>query len=316
MHLQTENNTPQSDRGIVWSCPDWETRALWSAAFLLAVGYLFWPLLAEFVQRWSNEPQYSHGFVIPLMAVGLGWFLLDRVSAGTARAHWSGLAFVVVGVILHIVGVHIYVEAADCLGLLCCITGGLLLIWGRRLVLGIWPAVLFLVFMFPLPFRIERLLSGPLQLYGAETSAWYIQMFGIPAIAQGSMILMGDLKLGVAEACSGMRMLTVFIAISAATTIISNRSAWEKAIILCSSIPIALACNIARIVATALAHTWFGSETADLIFHDLSGLLMMPSAMVLLYLLLKLLDFIIVEDKKSESKPNQRLGGLPGMAGI
>lgn len=316
MKSDHETNEATSVRQAGWQCPDLNQRAAWSVGYLLATGYLFWPLFREFVQRWSNEPQYSHGFVIPLMAVGLGWFLFDRISAGTARSSWTGIPFIAVGVVLHIVGVHIYVEAADCLGLLSCITGGLLLIWGRRFVLAVWPAILFLVFMFPLPFRVERLLSGPLQLYGADTSAWFIQMFGIPAVARGSMILMGDLKLGVAEACSGMRMLTVFIAISAATTIITNRTAWEKAVILLASIPIALMCNIARIVATALAHTWFGSETANLIFHDLSGWLMMPSAMVLLYLLLKTLDFIFVEDTTAENETYRPVGGLPGMAGL
>ena len=206
-------------------------------------------------------------------------------------------------------------EFADSLGLLACIVGGILLIWGQRLTMGIWPAILFLVFMFPLPFRVERMLSAPLQLYGAEQSAWYIQLFGIPAVAQGSMILMGDHRVGVAEACSGMRMLTVFIAISAATMVVTKRSVWEKLVILMSAIPIALICNIARIVATALGHHYFGQETADLIFHDLSGWLMMPSAMVLLYLLLKLLDWLFVpapeaKDKLAIVKPT---GGIPGI---
>lgn len=297
-----------------WTCPDWKQRAIWSGVFALGIGYLFWPLIQAFMNRWATEPQYSHGFAIPFMAAGLGWFLSDRISAGIARSHVGGIMLLVAGVALHILGVYVYVEAADCLGMLACIAGTILLIWGRRFTVGIWPAILFLIFMFPLPFRIERALSGPLQLYGAEQSAYYIQMFGIPAVAKGSMILMGDLKLGVAEACSGMRMLTVFIAISAATTIVTKRSVWEKVVILLSSIPIALICNIGRIVATALAYNWFGQKTADLIFHDLSGWLMMPAAMVLLYLLLKLLDWLFIEAPQAEEKLRPVVkSGLPGV---
>ena len=70
-------------------------------------------------------------------------------------------------------------------------SGATLLIWGRRAFSGLWPAVLFLGFMLPLPFQIERVLSGPLQVMGASEAAWYIQTFGIPAIAQGNTILMG-----------------------------------------------------------------------------------------------------------------------------
>lgn len=298
-----------------WTCPDWKARCVWSGVFALVTAYLFLPLIQSFIDRWATEPQYSHGFAIPLMAAGLGWYLSDRISAGVARSHSWGLLFLITGIVMHILGVHVYVEAADCLGLLFCLTGGLLLIWGRRFVVGIWPAILFLVFMFPLPFRVERMLSGPLQLYGAEQSAYYIQMFGIPAVAKGSMILMGDLKLGVAEACSGMRMLTVFVAISAATTIITSRTVWEKFVILISAIPIALFCNIGRIVATALAHTWFGKKTANLVFHDLSGWLMMPAAMLMLYLLLKLLDWLFIEAPQTEDKLRpvvaNRLPGVP-----
>lgn len=298
-----------------WTCPDWQARVAGSVAFVLMLTWLFADLLASFVNRWTTEPQYSHGFVVPMMAVGLGWFLFDRVRPGEAQSSPWGLAWIAVGVIFHILGVYLFIEFADSLGLLACIIGGILLIWGQRFTMGIWPAILFLVFMFPLPFRIERMLSAPLQLYGAEQSAWYIQLFGIPAVAQGSMILMGDHRVGVAEACSGMRMLTVFIAISAATMIVTKRSAWEKTVILLSAIPIALICNIGRIVATALGHHYFGQETADLIFHDLSGWLMMPTAMVLLYLLLKLLDWLFIpapeaKDKLTTVKP---VAGIPGV---
>lgn len=278
--------------GTKWSSPDWKARTAWTAAFCAGFLLLFFELLSSLLTRWSTEPQYSHGFAIPLIAAGLGWFLSDRIAAGRAESDRSGIVFLIIGCLMHISGVYLFVEAVDCLGLLLCLTGGILLIWGRGLVLGIWPAILFLVFMFPLPFRIERMLSAPLQLYGAEQAAWYIQLVGIPAVAKGSLILMGDHRLGVAEACSGMRMLTVFFAISAATIIITKRSVWEKVVIFLSAIPIALICNIGRIVATALAHQWFGQETADLVFHDLSGWLMMPSAMVLLFVLLKVLDWV------------------------
>ena len=297
-----------------WTCPDWRNRAIWSAVLCLATGFLFLDLLQSFMSRWSTEPQYSHGFAIPLMAAGLGWYRRDQIRPGQARSHAWGLLWISFGIVLHVLGVYLFIEFADCLGLLSCIVGGTLLIWGRRLALGVWPALFFLVFMFPLPFRVERLLSAPLQLYGAEQAAWYIQMFGIPAVAKGSMILMGDHKLGVAEACSGMRMLTVFVAISVATMIVCKRSSWEKTIILLSAVPIALICNVGRIVATALAHSLFGQKMADLVFHDLSGWLMMPIAMLLLYLLLKLLDWLFIPAPEGDSRLRTVAGpGLPGV---
>lgn len=314
MELQSITRNHES---VGWACPDWKARAVWSAVFCAALALLFGDLLTSFIVRWSTEPQYSHGFAVPLMAVGLGYYLRDRIPSGIARSDALGLALLIAGSLVHILGVYVFIEAADCLGLLLCIGGGTLLIWGRKVLTGLWPAILFLIFMFPLPFRVERMLSAPLQLYGAEQAAYHIQTLGIPAVASGSLILMGDHKLGVAEACSGMRMLTVFIAISAATIIVTKRSLWEKVIILFSAIPIALICNIGRIVATALAHHWFGQSTADLVFHDLSGWLMMPSAMALLFLLLRTLDWLFVPAPHAESqvRPGSRVI-LPGVPAV
>ena len=284
-----------------WHCPDWRSRLSGTILFGILIVYLFRDLLLGCINRWTTEPQYSHGFAIPIMALGLGWFSRHRFLHGTARSSIFGLAMILGGIVGHVTSVYFYVEAIDAVSFILTITGTTLLIWGRRAFAGLWPAVLFLGFMLPLPFQIERSLSGPLQILGANESAWYIQTFGIPAIAQGNTILMADTRLGVAEACSGLRMLMVFFAISTAAVIVSKRTAWEKLLIMVSAIPIALICNVVRIVATAVAHQTLGRAAADLVFHDFSGWLMMPLAMVLLFLEIKLLDCLFVE--ASDSRP-------------
>jgi len=277
-----------------WKCADWRQRGVWTIGLSALLLLVFQNFMLELVRRWSAEPQYSHGFGIPLMAIGLGFLRRHKLTEGVGRSHSGGLFLIGCGIVAHLIARYLFVELADCGGLLCCIAGIILLVWGGRMTLAMWPAIGFLIFMFPLPYSLEQLLSAPLQLLGARQAAWFIQAMGIPAIAQGSVIHMVDVQLGVAEACSGMRMLMVFVAISAATMIASQRTCCEKILILLSSIPIALACNITRIVATAAAHHWLGSDTADLFFHDLSGWLMMPAAMVLLFVELRLLDWILV----------------------
>ena len=278
-----------------WRCQDWPSRAVVSGVLLGLLAFVFRDLLTDCVTRWTSEPQYSHGFIIPLMAVGLAWYRRDRILPGGARSHVNGLLLVGIGMLCHLLAGYFYVDAIDAAGFLFSLTGLVLLIWGQRFFRGVWPAVLFMGFMLPLPFQVERMLSDPLQVLGASESAWFIQAFGIPAIAQGNTILMADTQLGVAEACSGLRMLMVFFAISAAAVIISRRTRWEKLLILFSAIPIALISNIVRIVATAVAYQYASRKTADLIFHDLSGWLMMPFAMLLLYLELRLIDCLLVE---------------------
>ena len=90
--------------------------------------------------------------------------------------------------------------------------------------------------------------------------------------------------LAVAEACSGLRMVTIFGAMSLALMLITKRPWWDRLTVLVSAIPIALFVNVVRIVATALLYRLSDSETLHQIVHDFAGLLMLPLAIGLLYL--------------------------------
>ena len=278
-----------------WYCSDWRSRLFGTIVFSIMIAIMFRSLLLCCINRWTTEQQYSHGFAIPVVALGLGWFSRHKFLHGTACSSISGLAMILVGIVAHFVAVYTYAEAVDGVSFLFTVTGTTLLMWGRLAFSGLWPAVLFLGFMLPLPFQIEHALSGPLQVLGANEAAWYIQTLGIPAIAHGNTILMGDTRLGVAEAWSGLRMFMVFFAISTAAVIVSKRTVWEKILMLMSAIPIAMICNIVCIVVTAVAHQSPGRATADLVLHDLCVWLMIPLAMLLLLLELKLLDRLFVE---------------------
>ena len=63
-----------------------------------------------------------------------------------------------------------------------------------------------------------------------------------------------------------------------------------------SDIPIALTATSARITVTGVLHKTAGAALADLVFHDLAGWLMMPLALLLLGLELKLLSRLVVEE--------------------
>jgi hypothetical protein len=61
-----------STKQTEWHCPDWRSRLFCTIGFGLVVAVLFRELLIGCISRWTTEPQYSHGFAIPLMALGLG----------------------------------------------------------------------------------------------------------------------------------------------------------------------------------------------------------------------------------------------------
>ncbi|MEM6507495.1 MAG: archaeosortase/exosortase family protein, partial [Planctomycetota bacterium] len=126
------------------------------------------------------------------------------------------------------------------------------LVGGRRLLQWAGPAVVFVVFMFPLPSLVEHSLLRVLQKLAAIASTTVLQVMGLPIYRIGSqMVIEGlatPLQLEVAEACSGLRMSTIFIAMTIAMVFLIQRPWWDKFTILLSAIPVALLVNVMRIV--------------------------------------------------------------------
>ena len=123
-----------------------------------------------------------------------------------------------------------------------------------------------------------------------------LQTMGIFAQADGNVILLSEHELGVVEACSGLSMLLSFVAISAGMAIVVSRPWLDRAIILASAVPIAVFCNVVRIVVTGVLYNEAGRELGDKVFHDLAGWLMLVMALVALWLELKLIDWLMPED--------------------
>jgi exosortase len=117
-------------------------------------------------------------------------------------------------------------------------------------------------------------------------------MVGYDVIQEGNVIDIDGVKVAVAEACNGLRMITAFFVISGLVVLLVKRAWWEKLIVLISSLPIALMCNTIRLTITAIFFTIIEGEYWEQLFHDFGGYAMMPLALAAiiaeLYLLKKL----------------------------
>jgi exosortase len=257
--------------------------ALWFAA--LAVASLLWayaPTLAGLESSWAQKPQYSHGYLVPAFALVLLWLRRSQMEPASWRPSAWGFAFLVAGVALRLAGAYFYFPWFDAVSLLPCLVGLALLWGGWSLFRWAWPALAFLVFLFPLPYRLETALGQPLQRITTLASTYFLQTLGLPALAEGNTILLDDVRIGIVEACSGLSMLMVFIALATATALLLRRPLWEKLLLVGSALPIAILANIARVTVTALLHELVGDEEADSFFHDWAGWFMMPLAVALI----------------------------------
>jgi len=125
-----------------------------------------------------------------------------------------------------------------------------------------------------------------------------LQMLGLPAIIEGNVIVLDDVELGVVDACSGLKMFIIFFCLSTAIALLAaDRHPLERIFIVLSAAPIAIVCNVARITATGVAYQLVGEKSANLIYHDLAGWLMMPLALLLLWGELCLLSALFIEEE-------------------
>lgn len=283
----------------------------WSLVALVAAGLIwsYWSTLTVLQERWGADPLYAHGYLVPFVAAGIAWWRKDQLKQLQLEPSLLlGLPLLVAGIGLRLTAAKLYLEWFDGLSLVPCVAGLVLMFGGLPLLKVFWPAVVYLAFMVPLPFRLEAIASGPLQSIATMASTFSLQLMGFPAGNEGNVITINEARIGVAEACSGLRMLVVFFAATAAVALCSTKPLWERAIVLLSAVPIAIACNVIRITATGVLFETLGSATAKAFFHDFAGWLMMLLAVGLLKLELWFWANVMIDPPAREVVPVGRVG--------
>jgi exosortase len=258
-----------------------------SACALLAIFvWSYWPTLCDLVAVWADDPDYSHGFLVIPLAIGFLWLRRDRIPAGEIRPSFWGLTLIAAAAALRVAGTTLYLKPMEGWSILLWAAGAAWLLGGSRLLWYCLPSIAFLFFMVPLPYRVSHWLSLPLQRTATVISSWMLQCLGQPALAEGNTILLGDQLLEVERACSGLRIFFGVMALAFAYVIATRRSWWEKALLLASAAPIALAANSIRIVSTGLLYKYVSAEASSQFSHDFAGWVMIPLAALMFAFLL------------------------------
>jgi len=84
--------------------------------------------------------------------------------------------------------------------------------------------------------------------------------------------------LDVAEACSGMRLLLAFMALGVAMAYLHERPLWQRLVLVVSTVPIAILCNIIRVTITGFIYILIHPKYAQGVYHDMLGMAMLPLA--------------------------------------
>lgn len=267
------------------------------AAILAALLWDYWPTACELARAWYRDPRYAHGAFVPMFALYYLWTRHRDLGPLAARPSGWGFGLIALGAAVRLAGALFYADWLNAASLLPSLAGLCVLVYGWGALRRAWPAIGFLVFMIPLPYRLSAALSSPLQRVATACTVYALQTVGVPALADGTLIrvLGSEATLEVSEACSGLGMLVSFVALATALAMIGHRHIEERALLVLSAVPIALITNVARVVLTGAAEYRLGGTAGHAFHHDLAGWVMMPLAVILMAVCSWMISRLFVE---------------------
>jgi exosortase len=271
--------------------------SLWQTAVL--AGLLFWlyiPTLIHLVGQWWQDPNFSHGFFVPLFAAFVVWQERTKLAGLTLRPSWWGLPFLGFGLCVLIVGQMGAELFLSRLSLLIVLAGLIVLFCGWsffRAVLFPWA---FLLLMIPIPAIVFNQITFPLQLLASQIASTVLPWLGVPVLREGNVIILPAMALEVADACSGIRSLMSLATLAVIYGYLMERKIWVRVLLAVASLPIAVAANSFRVVTTGLLVQYWDPDKAQGFFHEFQGWLMFVASLLMLYLLHRLIRIFWPEE--------------------
>jgi len=271
----------------------WSGERLALAVTFALIAVVYAPIaVATLVDCW-NDPNYSHGVLLPLVAALLvRQRMHDAVAADASmrrRAVWFTWACIASGCAAHILGA----AAAESFTLrmsgiflavgLCGVVGG------TAGLVRFGPAVALLACAVPLPYVLYYRISFPMQLVSAQLASGLLGGLGFDVTRSGNVFHVGGHALEVVGACSGIRSMMALATLALVGGVWLRLGAARIAALAALALPVAMCGNLLRLAATALLVLRFGPQAAEGAIHDTVGVVCFALSLGLLMLVLRAL---------------------------
>lgn len=252
---------------------------------------VYYDVLWRLADDWRVDENYSHGFLIPFVSVYAIWSRKEKLSALPVEPQWmAGAALMLLAALMlfaGVLGAELYITRLSLLVSLIALT----------VYFGGWPwlkelafPIGLLFFALPIPNIVFNQIAFPLQLIASDYATRAIKLFGIPALREGNVIELAQMKLQVVEACSGIRSLVSLTALAFVYAYFFESKWWRRIVLVVAVIPIAVIANAARVAITGVLAHHYGIKSAEGFMHGFSGLAVFMVAVALLLALAQALN--------------------------
>ncbi|MCX7915583.1 MAG: exosortase/archaeosortase family protein [Verrucomicrobiae bacterium] len=242
------------------------------------------------VGHWRMVSHYTHGPLIPLIALWLLWWKRAELLRAAVRPHNGGLPIVALAMLFYYLGLKGGQERLLVLSFVVLLYGLTLAVGGRELLRVAFFPITFLLLMIPLNFLEERV-AVPLQHLMAICSTAVLNMLGVPAQRVGTGIYSSEFQFHVDTPCSGIQSLMALTTVTAAYAYVTLRQQWKRWALFLSAIPLAVLGNMARVILVALVAQVYGQNLAMQLHDTAAGYIVFAVALVLMVLFGLALEF-------------------------
>ena len=233
--------------GRTESTPWWPVFAVLGAMWLFAVRQLRFD--------WTLNPQYTYGWTVPFLSAYLFAERWKRRPPAQAAHLRLGLGLAVTALALLLLPVRLMQESAPdwrfvgwALGGVCvAISMAAVYFAGGRAWFGhfVFPIAFFLVAV-PWPVPVEQSVIQWLMRSVTKICVEALSWAGIPAVQRGNVIEISTGRVGVEEACSGVRSLQTTLMIALFMGELLQFRLVRRAILLAGALAVAFVCNASR----------------------------------------------------------------------
>lgn len=290
--VQPEPAIRRSRPALFVAVPPWQVAVLG----LLLVG-LYAPTLARLVGQWWQDPNFSHGFFVPLFSAFVLWQERQRLERLTPRPSWWGLPLLAGALCVMIVGQMGAELFLARFSLLLVLAGVIVFFLGWNFLRATALPLAFLLLMIPIPNIVFNQITFPLQLLASKVAAAVLPLLGVPILREGNVINLPAMALEVAEACSGIRSLMSLVTLAIIYGYLQEKRMALRIALAVASVPIAVAANSVRIIGTGLLVQYWDPDKAEGFFHASWGWIIFVISLALLIFFHGILRIVWPEDR-------------------
>lgn len=251
-------------------------------AALAATLALYAPVIVGMAAAWAKFPSLSHGFAVPFISAYLAWTRREAIAAEPLGRSVAGLAIFLCSLLMLVIGSLGGESFITGLSFPLVLMGVVLFLAGPRVMKRAWMSLAYLAFMIPLPYIALHALTYRARLFDAGVTATGLRWLRIPVFQDGVMLHLPNMTLEVADDCSSVPAIAALMALGVAYAQVHPRPGWVRSALTLAAVPLGLAANLVRLIATSMAVYYLGDIALDNVIHRFSGTSVFMATVVLL----------------------------------